>query len=83
VVHSFGTKKRLFDEVIDPPVDPATLRARLTKRIGRLGQQKIGVVVQPEPRSRQAGHVADVIGPARGDEAADSAQQSTERWHTA
>jgi AcrR family transcriptional regulator len=72
VVHFFGTKKRLFDEAIDLPVDPEALRARITgvppgQRGESLARFVVGLLHNPDYRDaltgllRSAGSEPEVI----------------------
>jgi AcrR family transcriptional regulator len=72
VVHFFGTKKRLFDEAIDLPVDPEALRARITgvpagQRGDSLARFVLGLLHDPDYRDaltgllRSAGSEPEVI----------------------
>jgi AcrR family transcriptional regulator len=72
VVHFFGTKKRLFDEAIDLPVDPEALRARITgvpagQRGESLARFVLGLLHDPDYRDaltgllRSAGSEPEVI----------------------
>ena len=73
VVHFFGTKRQLFDDVIDLPFDPAALRARVTDvPVGQRGESLtrfvLGLLHDPDYRDaltallRSAGSAPEVAG---------------------